>query len=222
MPNTKYIYYLFWFGWVLWHINHCRQFNIKSTLYIHIKYIGFVLVRFYGVSTVVGYLMSNPLYTYILNIYDVAWLGLWRINHCWLFNVKSTLYIYIKYIWFVLVRFYGISTIVGYLMSNPLYTYILNLWFVLVRFYDISIIVGYLMSNPLYTYILNIYDLFWLGLLHIKHCRLFNVKSSLYIHIKYIRFGLVGFYGISTIACYSMSNSLYICVLNNWFVNTFS
>ena len=29
-------------------------------------------------------------------------------------------------IWFGLVGFYGISTIVGYLMPNPLYTYILN------------------------------------------------------------------------------------------------
>ena len=29
-----------------------------------------------------------------------------------------------------LVWFYGISTIVGYLMSNPVYSYILNIWFV--------------------------------------------------------------------------------------------
>ena len=57
----------------------------------------------------------------------------------------------------------------------------------------ISTIVGYLMPNPLYTYILNIYDLVWLGLWHINHCGLFNAKSSLYIYIKYIRFGLVGF-----------------------------
>ena len=47
------------------------------------------LVGFYGISTIVGYLMPNPLYTYILNIYD-------------------------------LVGFYGISTIIGYLMPNPL------------------------------------------------------------------------------------------------------
>ena len=30
-------------------------------------------------------------------------------------------------VWFGLVGFYGISTIVGYLMPNPLYTYILNI-----------------------------------------------------------------------------------------------
>ena len=48
-------------------------------------------------------------------------------------------------------------------MPNPLYTYTLNIWFGLVGFYGISTIVGYLMPNPLYTYILNIYDLVWLG-----------------------------------------------------------
>ena len=80
----------------------CRLFNAKSSLYIYIKYIGFGLVGFYGISPIVGYLMPNPLYTYILNIYDLVGLG-----------------------W---VGFYGISTIVGYLMPNPLYTYILNIY----------------------------------------------------------------------------------------------
>ena len=58
----------------------------------------FFLVWFYGMSTIVGYLMLNPIYTYTLNIYDLF-----------------------------LVGFYGMSTIVGYLMLNPLYTYILNI-----------------------------------------------------------------------------------------------
>ena len=31
--------FMIWFGWVLWHINHCRLFNAKSPLYIYIKYI---------------------------------------------------------------------------------------------------------------------------------------------------------------------------------------
>ena len=57
----------------------------------------FGLVGFYAISTIVGYLMPNPLY------------------------------IYIKYIWFGLVGFYAILTIVGYLMPNPLYIYILNI-----------------------------------------------------------------------------------------------
>ena len=39
---------------------------------------------------------------------------LWHINLYRLFNVESSLYIYIKYISFDLVGFYGISTIVGY------------------------------------------------------------------------------------------------------------
>ena len=76
-------------------------------------------------------------------------------------------YKYIKYIRFDLIRYYGISTIVGYLMPNPLntYIYIKYIRFDWVRFYGISTIVGYLMPNPLYTFILNIYDLVWLGLM---------------------------------------------------------
>ena len=92
-----------WFGlvWFLWHINHCRLFSAKSSLYIYIKYmIWFGLV-------------------------------LWHINHCRLFSAKSSLYIYIKYmIWFGLVWFYGISTIVGYSAQNPLYTYISNIYMI--------------------------------------------------------------------------------------------
>ena len=38
-----------------------------------------------------------------------------------------------------------------------------NLWFGLVGFYGISTLVGYLMPNPLYTHVLNIYDLVWFG-----------------------------------------------------------
>ena len=67
--------------------------------------------------------MPNPLYTYILNIYDFF------VGFCGISTIvgylmqKSSLYICIKYIWFGLVGFYGISTIVGYLMPNPFYTY---------------------------------------------------------------------------------------------------
>ena len=127
---------MIWLGWVLWHINHCRIFNAKYSLYIYIKCIWFGSVRFYGISTTEGYLMPNPLY----------------------------IYIYI-YIWFGLVRFYGISTIAGYLMPNPLYIYIYikYIWFSSATFYGISTIVGYLMPNPLYTYISNKYDLVRLG-----------------------------------------------------------
>ena len=122
---------LFTFGLVLWHINHCSLFNAKPTLYIYIKYIEFCLVGFYGISTIVDYLIPNPLYTYILNIYVLVWFGL---------------------VWF-----YGISTIVDYLIPNPLYIYICMFWFGWV--YGISTIVGYLMPNPLYTYIYSKSDL---------------------------------------------------------------
>ena len=30
-------------------------------------------IWFYGISTIVGNLMPNPLFTYILNIYDLVW-----------------------------------------------------------------------------------------------------------------------------------------------------
>ena len=58
------------------------------------------LVGFYGISNIVNYLLLNPLYTYILNIYDLVWLGwvIWHINRCRFFNAKSSLYIYIEYI----------------------------------------------------------------------------------------------------------------------------
>ena len=63
---------LVWFGLVLCHINRCRLFNAKSSLYIYIRYRWFGLVGFYGISTIIGYLMPNPVYTYILNIYDLV------------------------------------------------------------------------------------------------------------------------------------------------------
>ena len=43
----------------------------NSLYYIRYKWFGWV----YSISTFVGYLMPNPLYTYILDIYDLLWLG---------------------------------------------------------------------------------------------------------------------------------------------------
>ena len=31
----------------------------------------FGLIWFYGISTIVGYLMPNPVFTYVLNLYDL-------------------------------------------------------------------------------------------------------------------------------------------------------
>ena len=53
-----------WFARVLSHISLCRLFNAKFS----IEYIGFGWVEYYGISTIEGYLMPNPLYTYVLNI----------------------------------------------------------------------------------------------------------------------------------------------------------
>ena len=175
---------MIWFSWVLWHINHYRLFNAKSSLCIDIKYIRFGLVGFYAISSIVGYLMPN-----------------------------HSLYIYIKYILLGWVGFYGISTIVDYLMPNPLYKYIIKyIWFGLLGFYSISTIVDYLIPNTLYIYI-YIYWIYriWFawGLRHIKQCWLFNAKSSLCMNIKHIRFGLLGIHGISNSVGYLMSNPLY-------------
>ena len=54
-----YLIYMIWFDVVLWHINHCRLFNAKYSLFIYIKYIWFDLVGFYSISTIIGYLMPN-------------------------------------------------------------------------------------------------------------------------------------------------------------------
>ena len=47
-------------------------------------------------------------------------------------------------------------------MPNPLYTYTLNIYD-LIWFYGISTIVYYLMPSTLNTYLLNISDLVWFG-----------------------------------------------------------
>ena len=93
--------------------------------------IWFDWVWFYSISTIVGYLMPIPLYTYILNVYDLVWFGLvlWHINHCRLFNAKSSLYIYIKYIWFGLVLWH-INNCRLFNAKSSFYIYILNIWFV--------------------------------------------------------------------------------------------
>ena len=68
---------MIWFGWVGFYgiSTIVGLFNAKSSLYVYIKYIRSGFVWFYGISTSVSYLMPNPLYTYILNIYDLIWLS---------------------------------------------------------------------------------------------------------------------------------------------------
>ena len=102
--------------WVKWY-HYCSSLNIPLV---------FGLVWFYGISTSVDYLMSNPLYTYISIYMSCSGWVLWHIKHYKWCNAKSTSYIYFEYIW---------------------------------------------------------YD--WV-LCHLNPCKLFNTKSSLYIYIKYI------------------------------------
>ena len=66
---------MIWFGWVLWHINHRRLFNAKSSLYILIKYVEFGFAWFYGISTNAAYSMPNLFYKHILKTYDLVKLG---------------------------------------------------------------------------------------------------------------------------------------------------
>ena len=202
------------FGWVLWNINPCRLFNAKSSLYIHIKYIWFSFFGFYGISTIVGYLMPNLFYTYVLNIYDLIRLGFMAYQPIEEYLMPNSLYTYIQNIYdLIWLGFMVSQPIVGYLMPNPLYTYILNIYdLIWLGFMVSQPIVGYLMPNPLYTYILNLYDLIWLGFYDIStNCRISNAKSSLYIYTKYIWFDLVGFYGISTnCRIFNAKSSLYI------------
>ena len=47
--------------------------SIHLGLIFYIK--RFDLVWFYGISTIVGYLMPNPLFTYVSNIYGLVWFG---------------------------------------------------------------------------------------------------------------------------------------------------
>ena len=47
------------------------------------------------------------------NLFDLIKFLFWYINYCWLFNAKSSLYLYIKYIGFVLVG-------LGFMTYQPL------------------------------------------------------------------------------------------------------
>ena len=57
--------YMKWFDWVLWHINRWRLFNVKSSLYMYIRFKWFGGVGFNGRTTIVCHFMPHPLYTYI-------------------------------------------------------------------------------------------------------------------------------------------------------------
>ena len=49
--------------------------SLSNCYFYTILYTADWLVVFYGISILVGYLMPNPIYTYILNVYDLVSLG---------------------------------------------------------------------------------------------------------------------------------------------------
>ena len=104
-----YIKYI-WLGLVefLWHINHCWLFKDKSSLYIYIYMIWFGWILWH-ISR-----MYIHIYTYIyIYVYDLlpnslyvtlslrVLLVLRHISRCRLSNANPSLFIYIRYIWFV-------------------------------------------------------------------------------------------------------------------------
>ena len=82
----------------------------------------------------------------------------YHINPSGLFNDKSSLCIYIKYIWFGLVLLH-INCCRLFNSESSFYIYIRYIRVGVQRFYGISIVVGYLMPNPLYIYKSNIFEL---------------------------------------------------------------
>ena len=131
--------------------------------------------------------MSDSLYTYILNIYDLVGLG-WA-------------------------GFYGITIMVGYLMPNPLIegNYLINNWYspkvsrqmllLLLTFHKVTLYNGIFLIK--WKFLASILFLWKIFRIIRREC------TYLYIYKKYIWFGLVGFYGISNIKGYLMPNPCY-------------
>ena len=63
-----------WFAWLGFMTYQPLRVIQWQILFTHFGKL-FGLVGFYSISKIVGYLMPNTLYTYIINIYDLVWLG---------------------------------------------------------------------------------------------------------------------------------------------------
>ena len=192
------------FGWVLWHINPCLLFNAISCLYIYIKSIWFGLVGFYGISTNAAYLMPNPVYTYILNIYDLVWFDL---------------------VWFDLVLWHINQILLITFLNEPKLILLHTVKWIQVSLFTINhtsfICNQFKCQTVLFDQKIGPYQVLQLrvrvglGAIAIKeYSGFFKAKFSLYIHIKYVWFGLVGFCGISTIVGYLMPNLVFTFILN--------
>ena len=61
---------MIWFGLVLWHINDCKLFNVKSSLYIYVIYMiskivytQFNVCKYFQVSQIIQLNINNFFYT---------------------------------------------------------------------------------------------------------------------------------------------------------------
>ena len=90
------------FAKALWHINHFRSFNAKSSYTSTSNIYGFA--ELYGISTTVGYLIPNPHYIYIKYV-EFCWNAFYGISTIVGYLMPNPLYIYSKYMEFGLVGF---------------------------------------------------------------------------------------------------------------------
>ena len=125
---------------------YINEWRIWNRIVWSFNFVYFGLVWFYGIPTILGYSTPNHLYTYVLNIKDLLWFGLvlWHINHSRLFNAKSSLYIYIKYMWFDLVWFlWHINKYWLFNANSLLYIYIYKIyriWFGFMAYQPLQLI----------------------------------------------------------------------------------
>ena len=104
-----------------------QQSSRSCTIYYH-EYLSVDLyICFSGRQRHTSIKFSSLMFTFIdLLILTVCQYG---VIQCLEVRCLRILHVYF-YILFSLVWFYGISTIVGYLMPNPVFRYILDIWFV--------------------------------------------------------------------------------------------
>ena len=63
---------MIWFYWVLWHINHYRLFNAKSSLHIYIKYmISKHIFELFFITQLNEFSFFNPIRIILITINDL-------------------------------------------------------------------------------------------------------------------------------------------------------
>ena len=153
------------------------QVFLSNTYYLSKIFIVSSLVWFYGISTIVGYLKSNLVYTYILNIYMIC-------KYIWLISfLNEPQLILLQWVkWFQVIQVIDNIRRTGHLTvqcslspswlgkniwSCRIVTDETNIAILLIpptsKSYllcDLIWFVGYLMPNPLYAHILDIYVLY--------------------------------------------------------------